>query len=121
VNWRRGGDTSRVHVPIGVAYGTSPDAVRAALLDAALSVPAVLREPSPRVRLVSYGDSSVNYEVLAWTRELLLQRFELISELNFAIEAALRRHDIEIPFPQRDLHLRDAVPVTIVSQGSRSL
>jgi small-conductance mechanosensitive channel len=118
VNWSRGGDTIRVHAPIGVAYGSNPEQVRAALIEAALSVPAVLRNPPPVVRLVGYGDSSVNFEVLAWTRELLQQRLELISELNFAIEAALRRRGIEIPFPQRDLHVRDAVPVTVVSRGA---
>jgi small-conductance mechanosensitive channel len=118
VNWSRGGDAIRVHAPIGVAYGTNPDQVRTALIEAALSVPAVLREPPPVVRLVGYGDSAVNFEVLAWTRELLQQRLELVSELNFAIEAALRRHRIEIPFPQRDLHVRDAVPVTVVSRGT---
>jgi small-conductance mechanosensitive channel len=120
VNWSRGGDTIRVHVPIGVAYGTNPELVRTALIEAAHSVPSVLRDPAPVVRLVGYGDSSVNFEVLAWTRELLQQRLELVSELNFAIGAALGRRDIQIPFPQRDLHVREAVPVTVVDREPRS-
>lgn len=114
VNWSRGGDSIRVHVPVGVAYGTDPDAVRAALIEAARAVPAVLADPAPTVRLVGYGDSALNFELLAWTRDLLQQRLELISELNFAIEAAFRRRAIEIPFPQRDLHVRGPVPVTMV-------
>jgi len=119
VNWSRGGDSIRVHVPIGVAYGTDLDLVRRALLESAAAVTEVLPDPAPAVRLVSYGDSSINFELLVWTRDLLQQRFELVSRVNFAIEAAFRRHSVQIPFPQRDLHVRSAVPVTVV--GDRSL
>jgi small-conductance mechanosensitive channel len=118
VNWSRGGDSIRVHVPVGVAYGTDPTLVRRALLEAAAEVPEVLRDPAPAVRLVSYGDSSINFELLAWTRDLLQQRLELVSKLNFAIDAVFRRWSIQIPFPQRDLHVREAVPVRVVSEGS---
>lgn len=117
VNWSRGGDSIRVHVPIGVAYGTDPDRVRVALLEAAAAVPAVLRDPAPVVRLVGFGDSAMNFELLTWTRDLLQQRPALVSEVNFAIHAALQRHDIQIPFPQRDLHVRGVVPVKVLAPG----
>lgn len=118
VNLSRGGDRIRVHVPIGVAYGVDPVLVQRALLDAAASEPAVLVDPPPTVRLVGYGDSSVDFELLAWTREFLHHRLELISRLNFTIGAIFRQRGIEIPFPQRDLHVRSAVPVTVVSDRS---
>jgi potassium efflux system protein len=114
VNWSRGGDSIRVHVPIGVAYGTDPELVRRALFQAAAGVPEVLTDPAPHVRLVGFGDSSVNFELLVWTRELLQQRFELVSRINFAIADAFRRYGVQIPFPQRDLHVRDIVPVKVV-------
>jgi small-conductance mechanosensitive channel len=116
VNWSRGGDAIRVHAPIGVAYGTNPQLVRSALMEAAASVPSVLREPAPDVRLVEFGDSSVNFELLAWTRESLQKRMELVSELNFAIDEVLKRRHIEIPFPQRDVHVREPVRVTITEE-----
>lgn len=119
VNWSRGGDSIRVHVPIGVAYGSDLQQVRTALLEAAAAVPAVLRDPPAEVRLVNYGDSSINFELLAWTRDLLQQRLELVSRLNFAIDETFRRHGIQIPFPQRDLHIRSSVPLVVAGERER--
>ncbi|MGE0394326.1 MAG: mechanosensitive ion channel family protein [Vicinamibacterales bacterium] len=114
INWSRGGNRIRVHVPVGVAYESDPEAVRAALLEAARSVPHVLLDPPPSVRWVAYGDSALQFELLAWTQEMLHRRGEMVSQLNFAIHGAFRRHGIAIPFPQRDLHVREAVPVRLV-------
>ncbi len=117
VNWSRGGDSIRVHVPIGVAYGTDPRRVEAALLGAVATVPEVLKDPAPEVRLVDFGDSSIDFEVLAWTRELLQRRPALVSKVNFAVYDAFTRQGIEIPFPQRDIHLRTAVPLAVAASG----
>jgi small-conductance mechanosensitive channel len=104
VNWSHGDPTTRIHVPVGVAYGSNVDAVRAALLEAAHGHPEVLRDPRPEVELTRFGESSLDFDLLVWTRSP--QRYKhLRSELNFAIEANLRRHGVRIPFPQRDLHL----------------
>jgi small-conductance mechanosensitive channel len=82
-------------------------------LEAAVSVSEVLSDPPPAVRLMRFSDSSVDFELLVWTRELLHQRLELVSRVNFAINAVFRLHGIQIPFPQRDLHVRGPVPVTV--------
>ncbi|MEE9291946.1 MAG: mechanosensitive ion channel domain-containing protein [Acidobacteriota bacterium] len=119
INWSRGGDRIRIKVPIGVAYGSDIERVRRALLEAAERTGAILKNPEPRVRLTGFGDSSIDFELLGWTRELLHRRGEFISRVNFAIHEALARHGIEIPFPQRDLHLRSPIPLP-VGQGSRS-
>ncbi|MCZ6696125.1 MAG: mechanosensitive ion channel [Acidobacteria bacterium] len=119
INWSRGGDRIRIKVPIGVAYGSDIGRVRQALLEAADRTDAVLKSPPPKVRLTGFGDSSIDFELLGWTRELLHRRGEFISRVNFAIHEALARHGIEIPFPQRDLHLRSPIPLPI-GQGTRS-
>lgn len=115
INWSRGGDTIRISVPVGVAYGSDVDTVRTALLEAAASVPEALKEPPPAVRLTAFGDSAIGFELLAWTRDLLHRRGEFTSLLNYAIVSSFRRHGIAIPFPQREVRLRgplqrDALP-----------
>ncbi len=111
VNWSHGDDKIRIRVPVGVSYGSDPERVRQALLEAAGSVDAVLKDPPPRVRLKEFGDSAIEFELLGWTTELLHARGEFVSRVNFAIHAALERHGIEIPFPQRVVHLRPAAAV----------
>jgi small-conductance mechanosensitive channel len=106
VNWSRGGAKMRLRLPVGVAYGSDVDLVRRALLDAAASVDAVLETPAPSVRLKRFGESSLDFELLVWTSELLHRRGECESRVNFAILASLLRHGIGIPFPQREVHLR---------------
>lgn len=105
VNWSHGDPVSRVHVPIGVDYGSDVGAVRAALLAAARAHPAVLREPRPQVQLRAFGGSSLDFELLVWTRDPKNQ-FTLVSDLNFRIEAELERHGVRVPFPQLDVHIR---------------
>lgn len=114
INWSHGEDRIRIPVPIGVAYDSDVEQVRSALLEAALSVDAVLQEPPPIVRLKAFGDSAIEFEVLGWTRELLQARGEFISRVNFAIHAALKKHGIAIPFPQRDLHVKSSSPLPVV-------
>jgi len=106
INWSHGDDKIRVRVTVGVAYGSDVKKVREALLEAAQSVEATLKEPPPKVRLKRFGDSSLDFELLAWTEELLQFRGEFASRLNFAIHDTFEKYGIQIPFPQRDLHLR---------------
>lgn len=105
VNWSHGDPVSRVHVPVGVDYGSDVAAVRAALLAAARSHAAVLREPRPQVQLKAFGGSSLEFELLVWTRDPRNQ-FTLVSDLNYRIEAELERHGVRVPFPQLDVHIR---------------
>jgi small-conductance mechanosensitive channel len=107
VNWSHGSSISRLRVPVGVAYGSDPQAVRAALTEAAADHPDLLRQPAPRVFFIGFGESSLNFELLVWIGQPMRQ-FDIISDLNFRIEAILRRRSISIPFPQRDLHLHGA-------------
>jgi small-conductance mechanosensitive channel len=105
VNWSHRDPISRLHVPVGVAYGSDIAHVRAALFEAAQDHPDVLSDPRPRVEFRGFGDSALQFELLVWTRDPRIQH-RLTSDLNYRIEANLRRHRVQVPFPQRDLHLR---------------
>lgn len=105
INWSYGDTKIQLHIPVGVAYGSDVELVTRTLLAVARQHPAVLAEPAPRVWLTEFGDSALNFELLAWLSEPY-QRRQRISELNFAIEAAFRSAGIQIPFPQRDVYIK---------------
>lgn len=106
VNWSHGDPKVRINVPVGIAYGSDVEKFRRVMTEVALNQPEVLRDPSPNVFFIGFGDSSLDFEVSVWTAEMLRNPKRFRSQLNYAIEAALRKNAIEIPFPQRDLHIR---------------
>lgn len=106
VNWSHGDPKVRIRLPVGIAYGTDPEKVRRVLLDVATAHPKVLKSPAPSVFFDAFGDSAMNFELAVWTAEMLGSPRRFRSELNYAMEKALRENGIQIPFPQRDLHLR---------------
>jgi small-conductance mechanosensitive channel len=99
----------RVRVEVGVAYGSDTARVRDALERVAAEHTAVLREPPPLVRFDDFGESSLDFTLLVWIGEPLTEP-RVLSDLRFAIDRAFREAEIEIPFPQRDLHLRSGWP-----------
>jgi small-conductance mechanosensitive channel len=105
VNWSHGDPVSRLRLPVGVAYGSDVATVRAALLEAARSHGDVLTQPRPTVEFRAFGDNALHFELLVWTSDPMTQE-RLKSDLLYRIEANLRRHGLEVPFPQRDVHLR---------------
>jgi small-conductance mechanosensitive channel len=105
-NWSYGDPKVRMRLPVGVAYGSDVEKLRSVLLDVAAENGAVLKEPAPSVRFLGFGDSALNFELAVWTIEMAQRPTRFRSELFFAIERKLREHRIEVPFPQRDLHLR---------------
>lgn len=112
VNWSYRNEPVRLHIPVGVAYGSDVASVRHALLLAAVDVEKVLVSPSPSVRLVSFGDSSLDFELLVWTDEPTAHP-QIRSDVNFNIERLFNESHIEIPFPRRDLRIRADVPVLL--------
>jgi MscS family membrane protein len=94
----------RIRVPVFVSYGSDIDLVQEALLEVARTNENVLPEPSPRVRFREFGESSLNFELLCWTREPALRGLT-VHELNCAIYRKFSEAGITIPFPQRDIHL----------------
>jgi len=98
---------TRVKIPVGVAYGSDLDVVEACLLDAAEAVEDVASNPSPRVRLREFGRSSLDYELLVWVRHPLHDG-KATHALNRAIHDRFADAGVEIPFPQRVLHVDGA-------------
>ena len=116
-NWSHGDPKVRIRVPIGVAYGSDLKLLQRLLLEAAEEHPKALRDPSPVVLFTEFGDSSLNFELGVWTQEMTATPIHFTSQMNFIIEQKLRENDIEIPFPQRDLHVRSGLPESQESSG----
>jgi len=109
INWTLSDRKKRLKIYIGVAYGTDPDLVIEILTKAAGEHPDVLENPAPLATFKGFGESSLDFELFFSIKEFL-DRIKIPSELNLAIHAALKAAGIEIPFPQRDLHLRSVDP-----------
>lgn len=109
-NWSYSEKNRRIHIPFGVAYGCDKDQVKEAALAAAERVEgATTHHPGrkPDVWLVGFGESSLDFELVIWVDNELLSRPGKANALFlWELETELRRRNIEIPFPQRDLHLR---------------
>ncbi|MBI5380862.1 MAG: mechanosensitive ion channel [Opitutae bacterium] len=105
-NWSHGDPKVRLRLPVGVAYGTDIEKLRAVLLAVAAEQTSVLADPAPTVFFDSFGESSLNFELALWTQAMAVAPRRFRSDINFAIERKLREHGIEIPFPQRVVHLR---------------
>jgi small-conductance mechanosensitive channel len=109
-NWTRNQATRRVRIPFGVAYGSDKEKVREAALEAARAVPFTSPETATertQVWLTRFGDSSLDFELVVWpTLDAVKRPGAMFAAYNWALEDALRKHGIEIPFPQRDLHIR---------------
>ena len=115
-NWTAHDRRVRFSVPLGVGYGSDPEHVRRVLLETAKRHPDVLETPEPDVIFKDFGDSSLDFELRVWTIRRVQTPQILRSELYYRIFSAFRSEGIEIPFPQRDLHLRSvAQPVPVVS------
>lgn len=96
---------ARIVVPVGVAYGTDLERVRNILLDIANANEDVLADPEPAVAMDGFGDSSINVKILAFVHQAT-DGAPTASAINFEIARRFAEENIEIPFPQRDLHLR---------------
>jgi small-conductance mechanosensitive channel len=108
-NWTFETRFRRMRVPFGVAYGSDKDKVKAAALRAAQRVKGTVSEPGrePDAWLVGFGDSSLNFELVVWVGpDLITRPGRTEAAFLWAIEDELRAEGIEIPFPQRDLHVR---------------
>jgi len=105
INYSYGTQNVRLNIPIGVAYGSDLGTVKTALLEAARSVKEVLSDPAPIVHFSSFGDSALNLQIRVWINEPR-NHTTIGSKINFAIDEAFRKYNIEIPFPQRDIRIR---------------
>jgi potassium efflux system protein len=108
-NWTLSDRTRRLHLRIGVEYGTDPERVLEILRQVAARHSDVLETPPPLPLFLEHGESSLDFELRVWTREFD-RGLSVRSELTVAVNRALAEAGIAVPFPQRDLHLRSAAP-----------
>jgi small-conductance mechanosensitive channel len=110
-NWTLREPVVRVRIPFGVAYGTDKELVRKAALEAADEVPftmEIMPGRKPDVLLVNFGDSSLDFQLRVWVaRQGVRRPIQVKAAYYWALESKFREYGIQIPFPQRDLHMRE--------------
>ena len=109
LNWTLSSNVSRITIPVGVRYGTDLQKVIDILNKVGDGHPAVVENPAPSAIFTEFGDNSINFELRVWVDDIK-HRLSVISELGLNIDRAFKKANIEIPFPQRDLHLRSVAP-----------
>jgi small-conductance mechanosensitive channel len=104
-SWSHGDDVARFNVAVGVAYGSDTELVKNLLLRAAAEQPKVMENPAPFVRMVQFGNSSLDFEIHFWTDEFMFIE-DLRSDIRFSIDRLFRENNIVIPFPQSDIWIK---------------
>jgi potassium efflux system protein len=105
INWTLSSPWRRVEIPVGVSYGTDPEQVIKLLVEVANAYPGVMRSPEPAAFFLGFGESALNFELRFWSARQEVW-FQLKSDVSVAVNKKLAEAGIEIPFPQRDLHVR---------------
>jgi small-conductance mechanosensitive channel len=115
VNWSYSNDQVRIDVKFGVSYASDPHVVRRLAVEAAATVARVLESPAPTCHFLAFGDSSLDFMLRFWIRDPIDGLGTVRSGVLLALWDALKREGIQIPFPQRDLHVKE--PVRVVVEG----
>lgn len=106
INWSHMDKKTRFNVNVGVAYGSDVKLVKNLLLNCAISSKDIYEKPSPFVRFLDFGESSLDFQLFFWVKNSFTVE-NLKSDLRFAINESFAEHDIQIPFPQRDVHIKN--------------
>jgi small-conductance mechanosensitive channel len=106
VNWSFTNNLVRFRTPVGISYNSDPHKAIELITAAALSVHRILKDPPPKVMLTGFGDSSVDLEVRCWIADPVNGVGNIRSEMLLKIWDTFKENNIEIPYPQRDLHIR---------------
>jgi small-conductance mechanosensitive channel len=107
----------RLHIPIGISYGSDLKKAIALAVQAAMSIDRILKVPEPKCLVVEYGDSTVNLELRAWIVDPKNGIGNVKDAVLLAVWDSFHTNGIEIAFPQRDLHLKSAVPLKILKDN----
>lgn len=110
-NWTYSSPRGRVEIHVGVSYKSDIRKAHALILEAAREHPRCISDPEPSCFLLNYGDSSVDFTLLFWVEDVTEGRWGPKSDVMFAIWDKFAANNIEIPFPQRDLHIRSSEQV----------
>ena len=118
-NWTLAERRVRLRILVGVAYGSDVQLVMDTLMQCASDNSLILKDPEPKVLFLNFGGSSLDFELRAWVADFDT-RMQVVSELHQEIDRRFRELNIEIPFPQTDLHVRsiDQPAATMLSNGT---
>jgi potassium efflux system protein len=105
INWTLSDQVTRIMVNVGIAYGSDTEHAQQIMLETVRAMPLVMEDPAPGVYFVGFGDSSLDFRIYVYARELT-DRFPIIHEIHTRVNKALEANGITVPFPQRDLHLK---------------
>ncbi len=105
INWSHSEKRTRFHIDVGVAYGSDVEKVTRLLLQCAEDLKNVSNSPAPFVRFNDFGNSSLDFQLYFWTTETFQVEY-IKSEIRYKIDAAFRANKVQIPFPQRDVHIK---------------
>lgn len=105
INWSSNDTVTRFSIKVGVAYGSDVRLVEKILSETAWKHSKVITNPAPLILFKDFGESSLDFELIFWTNQLFVIE-QVRSELRFMIDNAFRSNGIEIPFPQRDIHVK---------------
>jgi small-conductance mechanosensitive channel len=108
INWSQMDYNTRFSVKVGVAYGSDTKLVSRLLLECTHNNKNISAHPKPFVRFNDFGDSSLDFQIYFWVRESFLVE-NTKSDIRYAIDDAFRKHGVQIPFPQRDVHIKTNV------------
>jgi len=120
VNWSHRDLKIRMDIDVGVSYGSDIEKVLKCLREVAEESEEVLQQPRPDVLHLGFGDSSWNMRLRVWIANPK-RHPQIRSALNCAIVRKFRENDVEIPFPQRDLHVRSPLPLPLASKDRNAL
>ncbi len=107
INWSHNDRKIRFKIPVAVSYKEDPEKVRDVIIDVAKKCSAVLQDPEPTLRFSEYGDSALIFSLRVWTSEYINRPGAFRSMLYFDLFKRFREEGIEIPYPQRDLHIKN--------------
>jgi len=110
LNWTLTDTTNRITIQVGASYDADPQMIRSLLTDIVKTQPSIMAEPAPTITFNGFGDNSINFVIYAYLPSLDL-RMETLHGLHSRIHKAFREANVEIPFPQLDMHLRSSVPL----------
>ncbi len=121
INWSHIDRNVRLNFPVGVSYKEDPKIIRKLLMEVASENDGVLKEPKPDVLFNEFGDSSLVFNLRVWTRQFINRPGVLKSQLYYAVFDKFKQNGIEIPFPQRDLHLKSSsAPIYIQTSENKN-
>ena len=119
INWSLSNPVIRLIIPVGIAYGSDTRLAQKLLIQVAKKHDDVLNEPAASALFMGFGDNTLDFELRIFVKEVL-RRFQILSELNLAIDDAFKKADIAIAFPQRDVHLDTLRPLEVVVKRGAS-